>query len=94
MIVASGFRAVQVAECLKGAGPSPPGTILRDGKPATGFTDTVLYIIHLKTLAKKERIFKHHRITVCISTGIAIAVAIAIKDSAQSEASVLKSAAQ
>ena len=37
---------------------------------------------NLKILAKKERIFQHHGITVGIGIGIAIAVAIAIESSA------------
>jgi len=37
---------------------------------------------NLKILAKKERIFQHHGITVGVGIGIAIAVAIAIENCA------------
>jgi hypothetical protein len=37
---------------------------------------------HLKILAKKEKIFQHHGITVGIGIGIAVAVAIAIENGA------------
>jgi hypothetical protein len=51
----------------------------------TDFTDLGLWLLcttQLKILAKKERTFQHHGITVGIAIGIAIAVAIAIENCA------------